>query len=337
MRMTSPNLSDRVAHHRPVVGAGLVAALTAAGCNEINLDGVDHVDAYEQSPWEKVDVLLVVDNSGSMGPYQNKLGDDFGGFFDFFAEGEVDWQLAVTHTDAFAEDFGRIRGPIVTPAGGDPASLFAEVVNLGIEGNGLELGLEGAVQVLEAGRNGFPRDDASVSVIFVSDEEDASPRPVAHYLNRFFDLRGARNRQAFNASALTVTEIADCEPEQFALSAPGTRYVEAAVQTGGITANLCVDDFERIVVDLALTTSAQLNSFPLRARPDLNTLDVYVDRVLQDCTLGDYQYDLLTEDGVQEPIITFPADNLPGPGAGVVFEYRRGNGDPASFCPGGAP
>lgn len=328
MRLRPPSSASALS----VLCAVLGSTVPLAGCNEIAITNVEVTDVFEQSPFEKVDVLLVVDNSGSMEPYQEKLGEDFGGFFDFFEFGEVDWRLAVTHTDSWAYDFGRVRGPIVTADTPDPVAVFREVVNVGNTGGGLEAGLEAAARLLERQDMGFPREDASVSVIFVSDEEDASPRSVSSYVNRFFNLRGQRQRSAFNASALTVTELAGCTPEQFAQSAPGSRYVEVARLTGGITANLCVDDFTPIVRDLALTTSSMQSTFPLKARPDLGTLQVRVQGQEIPCDAGVWTYDLVEHDGAETPAIVFFDDRLPEAAAAIVVEYNRGRGDPADFC-----
>lgn len=314
--------------HLPAV----IITTLLGGCTEFEIRTLEFSELFQQSTFEKVDILLVVDNSGSMAPYQEKLASDFGGFFEYFAEAEVDWRLAVTHTDSRASDFGQIRGPIVTPDVPDPFAQFAEVVNVGDGGGGLEAGLAAAAQLLRNERNGFPRSDASVSVIFVSDEQDASPRSVPEYLNRYYDIRGQRQREAFNASALTVTEIADCDPEQFAASSPGTRYVEVAEQTGGISANLCVDDFAQIVLDLALTTSTMLDTFYLRDTPNLKTLELRLEGELIPCDAGLWTYTLVERDGALSPAITFPVDQLPLPGAEILVEYERGSGDPADFC-----
>lgn len=321
--------------HRAAVW--ITIAIGSGACTEFEITTLEFTDVFQQSPYEKVDVLLVVDNSGSMGPYQEKLGADFGGFFEYFAEGEVDWRLAVTHTDVRAGDFGQIRGPVVTPEAPDPTALFAEVVNVGTEGGGIEAGLAAAARVLESTRNDFPRYDASVSVIFVSDEQDASPQSVASYVNRYFELRGQRSREAFNASALTVSELADCTPEQFEASSPGTRYVEAARLTGGISANLCVDDLSSIVLDLALTTSTLTDTFYLRNKPDLDTLELRVDDVEVPCSEGRWWYTLVERDGAQVPAVVFDRLLLPAPGAEVLVEYEKGTGEPADFCPADAP
>lgn len=313
----------------------LAVAITTfvGGCQDFEIRTLQFTEVYQQSPFEKVDVLLVVDNSGSMEPYQVKLGEDFGAFFQYFAEAEVDWQLAVTHTDALANDYGQIRGPIVTAAAPDPAALFQEVVNVGAEGGGIEAGLAAAARLLEASRSDFPRFDASISVIFVSDEEDASAQSVPSYVQRFYDLRGQRHREAFHASALIVNEIAACTPEQFAASSKGTRYIEVAQLTGGLIANLCADDLTQIGLDLALNTNTQQSVFYMRNKPDLETLSLRIDDVPVPCTDGQWWYDLVEQDGQLAPAIVFDRLRLPLPGAEVLVEYEKGSGEPADFCP----
>jgi hypothetical protein len=315
----------------------LVVCLPTAGCNEFEISVPTFAEVFTQSPWDKVDVLLVVDNSGSMAPYQEKLSTDFGGFFEFFAQGEVDWQLAVVHTDGNDPTLGRIRGPVVTTETLDPEALFAEIVNVGTQGGGLEVGLEAAARALANPSQDFPREDASTSVIFVSDEQDSSPYAVAEYVNDFYELHGQRARHSFNASALTVTELADCTPEQFQASSQGTRYIEAARLTGGITANLCVDDFREIVLQLALTTSTVLDTFYLRDRPDLNTLIVRVEGEEIPCDAGVWTYQLVDREGALRPAIVFSPEHLPAPSAEILAEYQRGNGDVEAFCPEVAP
>jgi len=313
---------------------GIALILLSAGCVEYEVTESETTDVFHQNPWEKVDVLLVVDNSCSMEPYQDKLATDFGDFFEFFADGEVDWQLGVVLTDPIDADFGYIRGPIVTPEVPDPQALFADIVHVGTGGFGIEMGLESARLALTGYNYGFPRDDASVSVIFVSDEQDASPNAVSYYVDAYYEVKGPRARDAFNASALTVEALADCTPEQYMASTPGTRYIEAAERTGGVVANLCIEDFAPIVRDLALTTSAMRDTFFLSHRPNLDTLEVTVgeDDEPVSCAGGAWTYARLLQDGIERPAITFDADHIPPAGERVVARYINGSGSPDGYC-----
>lgn len=303
----------------------------AAACSEYSVTEFEATDLFTQNPWEKVDVLMVVDNSGSMGPYQDKLAEDFGGFFQFFEDGEVDWQIAVVTTDGTEPGLGVIRGPVVTPDAPDPEALFAEVVHAGTNGNGVEMGLEAAKQGLIDHNPAFPRPDSSISVIFVSDEQDASPDSVATYIDDYYSIRGFRARDALHVSALTVTSIADCTPEQFLASTPGTRYIEAAERTGGVVANLCLEDLSSIVIDLALTTSAMRDTFFLTHAPNLDTLEVLVEDEVLSCSDA-WTYMRVEQDGIERPAIVFDPDHIPLVSERIVAQYRYGSGTPEGYC-----
>ncbi len=310
-----------------------LALLTS--CTEYEFNEFENTDIMQQNPWQNVDVLLVVDNSCSMQPYQDKLARDFGVFFDYFEGSEVVWQLAVVTTAADEPTFGRIRGPIVDADHDDPDSLFADVVNVGTNGWGIEAGLEAGLRAVSGINPNFPRDDATLSVIFVSDEEDASPGSVSDYIDGFYDVHGHRNRDAFNASALTVITPASCTPEQLQYSTKGTRYNAVAERTGGVVANLCEEDFGPIISELTLTTSAMRDTFYLSDRPKTETLTLGVGTEMLSCADGSWSYELVGDEGELRPAIVFSQLHIPPPDARIVAHYIRGNGLPSGVCPEG--
>jgi len=108
-----------------------------------------------------------------------------------------------------------------------------------------------------------------------------------------------------------------------------------ARRTAGLVANLCVDDFAPIVLDLALTTSTMLDTFFLRARPDLNTLVLRLEGEVVPCDEGSWWYELVERDGVDTPAIRFDPARLPVAGAEILVEYVRGSGKVEDFCPEG--
>jgi hypothetical protein len=81
--------------------------LSLTACNEHDLDGVAMEGASEQpisfdfAPQNKVDVLIVLDNSGSMGEEQANLASNFGAFVEELEGAGADYRLAVTTTDVF--------------------------------------------------------------------------------------------------------------------------------------------------------------------------------------------------------------------------------------------
>lgn len=324
----------------------LAAAVAVPGCSETGLTTYDVVDVWRQNPPDEVDILMVVDNSCSMAPYQEQLGGKFDQFISWFIEADVDYQVGVVTTDAGSTNpnAGGIVGEVITPDTANPAATFNQIVNVGVAGSGFEQGLEAAKMALtdvktEANVE-FLRDDASLSIIFVSDEEDASPLGVNDYINTFFDIKGARNRDVFNASALAAVDMQACltnpETQQ---STAGTRYADVALQTGGVVGDLCLllnDDqgFEDIVFDLSLASSRLASTYFLSQDPQMSTLKVFVDDDEVPCTDGSWTYDRILNEqtGEIEPAILFATDRLPTVGAQITARYFGGGGAVEDFC-----
>ena len=70
---------------------------------------------------------------------------------------------------------------------------------------------------------GFLREDARLSLVFVSDEEDQSPYPVDFYLNFFVGLKGVRRSHLFSASAIASPDPV-CRTACGDAASPGNRY-----------------------------------------------------------------------------------------------------------------
>lgn len=320
-----------------------VLLASAAGCNDTNFTAFDQVDVWQQNPPDEVDILLVVDNSCSMEPYQTKLGANFTQFISWFIEADVDYQIGVVTTDIIdTRTAGAIQGPIITADTANPEGQFSANVNVGTGGAAFEAGIEAAHMALTTKMNdgtnaGFLRDDASLSIIFVSDEEDSSPYGVNNYINEFVDIKGARNRDVFNASALVVSDYADCTSDQQAVSTIGSRYMDVAQQTGGIVGNLCDNDFESIVFDLSLASTRLRNIYWLSDEPNLTTLEVSIDDEIIPCADGRWSYDEILDESSNEvrPAIVFDPAQMPPVGSKIAARYFAGGADPAEFCQGG--
>ena len=337
----------------------LLATLGLFGCSDYDLTAFEGVDSYNQNPADEVDILLVVDNSCSMSPYQARLGANFSQFISWFIDANVDYQIAVTTTSVIdppppdgtfctQADVNRVPpagqlvdNMIITPATPNPEQVFSDLVNVGICGSGSEMGLEAARLALSepniSGPNfGFLRQEAALSLIFVSDEEDASPLPVADYINALYDVKGQRSRSVFNASALTMIDPAPCVGINTSGSSDGTRYVDVAVQTNGIAANLCDQDFAGIVTDLSLNASRLRDVFFLSGEPSPESLEVSINEVVIPCTEGRWWYDRVVDtDGEAKPAIVFDRTQLPQPDDRIAVRYDFGNGEVELFCTGG--
>lgn len=158
----------------------------------------------------KLDVLFVIDNSGSMSSSQQNLANNFSSFIDRFITKGYDFKIAITTTDAF---YGSQFLNYSPTGNGTPCSLcnvnqakfrtgagsnvfvitsenydlglptekarlkadFAANVMVGTTGSGDERAFSSFQAALESPLNsGFHRPDAFLSIVIVSDEEDFS-------------------------------------------------------------------------------------------------------------------------------------------------------------------
>lgn len=183
-------------------------AMTAVACDKgagsfsILSDNSQFQQAVTFTP-RKLDVLFVVDNSGSMATSQNNLANNFPSFINKFVEKGYDFRIAVTTTDAYYGDQfiatgcslctteqTRFRSGVNPPVyvidrADYDLSLVSEQARLksdftanakvGTTGSGDERAFSSFKAALSSSLNvGFHRPDAFLAVVIVSDEEDFS-------------------------------------------------------------------------------------------------------------------------------------------------------------------
>jgi hypothetical protein len=143
-------------------------------------------DSQPQLTTKAVDILFVVDNSGSMVQEQDKLARNFEAFIKLLRGQDInDFQIGIITTDADSSSGqGKLQGtpriiqyPQMTQD--DITKYFVQNIKVGIGGSPYEKGLESMRLALSpamrSGYNkGFLRDDAVLAIIFIGDEDDCS-------------------------------------------------------------------------------------------------------------------------------------------------------------------
>ncbi|MDX9722879.1 MAG: choice-of-anchor D domain-containing protein [Myxococcota bacterium] len=237
------------------------------------------VDNFRQVSGRKVDVLFVVDNSGSMGDDQQNLADNFTSFIGEALTWGVDFQIGVTTTDDAHEGKLQAQGSyprIIASSEMTAAQVeaaFKGNIKVGDSGSATERGLKAAELALTnpnvtsnvpgdcpgspgysdecstpyscdthdqscGGYNaGFLRDDASLEIIFVTDEQDQSPAVLDYYVDTFKNIKGYQNSSMMHAHAIVGYQDTNgqCSMSGF------ERYTDVADQTNGEVASLCGD------------------------------------------------------------------------------------------------
>lgn len=285
----------------------LCAALLLAACPGTKLRPTlppdVWVDTYDQQSASKVDVLWVVDNSGSMQPHQENLAKNFQEFIDLFSKGAIDFRIAVTTTDIFY-DQGQLKGSpkVLSPATPNLATAFAANIRVGTSGSPYEAGLQAAQMAIERqaqdnapklqaieqcktackgdlncidGCPGqypveFLRPGAYVYLIFVTDEQDRSDQTVRYYWRAFETAMGVGNDGTVTTAAIIGLEGDACD------ATFGSRYLELSNLTGGEVGSICDTSFAKTLRKLATSAVGLKRKFALSRTPNVETLKVAV-------------------------------------------------------------
>lgn len=204
--------------------------MLVTGCGELPAFQVGaKTDYQEQSSnpadFKNLDLLFVVDNSGSMADEQQHLANSFESFIEQFSERDLNFHIGVVSTDIrpgntwTGAQSGSCGRPYQGIFNGGPGTLlskysaykfltpdvpnyinkFKNNVLLGTCGSGREMGIASAHAFLDPARlapggynAGFVRDDAYLAVIIISDEDETRSNDDITYIKQFPTERTAR-------------------------------------------------------------------------------------------------------------------------------------------------
>lgn len=318
-----------------------VLLLALIGCNENGLTRLDQLDEFTQEGTEQVDILFVIDDSRSMASEQEKVAEGFGDFMAAFVDTDLDFQLGVTTTDLddAHEGAGRLVGdPPYLEIADDWQSLMGGRFRVGVEGSDKERGLEAAWRVLngqDPHNDGFLRDEATLAIVFVSDENDCSHEgalteeapgsrcyeydqalvPVTDYISRFRSLKAGQARVI--ASGIVGPDVqAGCDDTW-----PGHRYVTVAEHLDGHIGDICESDYGEMLDAIGSKIVAPATIFPLAELPVEDSLEVEIDGEIVDRDPDTaWDYDL------EDNSVRFDGVYVPPYGTTIKIRYEIAHG-----------
>jgi hypothetical protein len=248
---------------------------------------VSVTETFRQEAAPKVDILWVIDNTGSMSEEQEALAESFAAFIEALEGESILWQLGVITTDVSDDQAGRLQGNpwIITSDAQDPESDFRAASSIGTSGSPPEAGFWATMIALspesrEGPNLGFRRDDAVLHVIVVSDDDDASDDfvdgdPTEAFL-AFAEEERARVGLPVLFSAVAGDTPVGCHGSGGAAQA-AERYARAVEALGGAFESLCSPDFLAIETALGAQSVVWNLEFPLQAEAYQGVLLVSVD------------------------------------------------------------
>lgn len=244
----------------------------------------------------KADVLVVIDNSGSMKTEQANMASRFSTFLDKLSG--LDWQVGIVTTDVSANArlkdgrlvvFTDMPGTYVLNSGMDSAaakSSFGKTIQRSpSEGSSNEQGIAATYRaverafadqsVVENARNRtLFRDDAVLSVIVVTDADETNPNGTQTYnkpdeLRKLVRSKWPNKSFVFHSIIVPINDkvcVAQDGNEQY-----GYTYDSLSQLTGGIRGTVCSTDYGSQLAAIGQATMDQIRSVSLDCAPlDMN-------------------------------------------------------------------
>jgi hypothetical protein len=262
------------------------------------------IERFQAPNVKKIDLLWVIDSSGSMDEEQRRIAGAVARFAEVLETREVDARLAVTTMEMAGEQAGclkQVDGRRWFDIATDPVqevTRFRTAVQVGASDGTVETGLLAGLVAASGDRpcnQGFRRPDASLAFIFVSDEDDQSPmtlgtaRRWARIYNAASHAVVGDDRRALVGAVRGCispdpnpeTPFAELPEEQRrsldTIAVVGQRYRALAATSGGVSVSICAEDFAGPLAQVALAAAGVQQRYRLRLEPDWETLSVQVD------------------------------------------------------------
>lgn len=276
---------------------------------------IDKEETFTQNTKKKgdLDILWVIDNSGSMGDEQDALAYNFDAFISEFLKKDVDFQMAITTTDGTTGRNGKQIGNYKllnsVEAKKNPyvfTNHFKQWVKVGTQGSGREQGLKTSTAFLDRYQSEFIRNDAYFVVVVLSDEEDQSEEKVQKYVDR---LQGVKTNKGMMKVYSIVTKKLIKGKDWETL---GNRYLEATNITGGKSGDIH-EEFHSLLQDMGGSILNLVDNFALAQSPYQNKIKVLVDGQL--LSQG-FSFD------AQSRVLKFDPNNIPREGAKITIRYQ---------------
>lgn len=308
----------------------------------------EHVFQQNKVINNKIDILWVIDNSGSMNNLQNELANNFSAFINDFVTKNFDYKIAVTTTDAWTASsipdasMAKVRDGdgatssgvfYITPDTPDPVGTFVVNVKQGVSGNGDERPFQSMKETLESPLNSdFRRSDAFLAVIIVTDEDDFSANTFdyinedyghaqIHSVQSYVDFldnltNSSVGNQRYSVSGITITE-STCLAENNPWGNIAQRVHSIVDATNGVVGDVCSDNFSQTLNDIQLKINELATQFRIERDLYPETLEVVVDGVtLSENTQNGWSYTVDTK------VLSFHGDAVPEQGAEIKVHYE---------------
>lgn len=237
-------------------------------------------ETFEQNGERLLDILVVVDNSGSMKEEQANLATKIMPLLSSVTQ--TDWRIAVVTTDP-ADTCVRA---LVHKSDADAAAKFSKAVQAGVSGSGNERGVLVAERAISGScerENNWLRPNSTLAVLIVSDEDNCSNGADcagADYAKASFLTDAMARGRVLGSTARAYGLIHHPSQNRSACSTAENSapiYAQVIDATQGTWGSICDSDYSAtlnaISQDIAVTLGKK---FALRRQPKASSVEVKV-------------------------------------------------------------
>jgi len=232
-----------------------------------------------------VDILWVIDTSGSMNIYDDELLAGIEAMINALpASG---WRLAMTSNDPASASI-ESQFPLVPGDDAEDAKDMYEAMGRGHREEGLDAAYEYLVNNSYA--QTWLRPDAALLIVQVSDEEDQSDDHFANVddFKTWYSVQ--RNGSAFISSIVTQdASVSVCERTPSSMNV-GDRYMEATNYFSGVIVDICAEDWSPGVADASNQLEPH-DDWELTHEPIEDSIRVFINQQLN----WDWYYDAASQ------------------------------------------
>lgn len=232
----------------------------------------------------KVDILFVIDNSGSMQYEQQSMASRVRNFLDVVKG--LDWQIAVTTTDPNHATLGDGRlVPLANMSNSyilkssmddmNARSILGNTLQRSEVGSPLEQGIYVTYRAIErslasaGGNTNFIRQDAALAVVLISDEDESANGPKNDPANFLKYIQSTFNGQKPVSFHSIIARPGDqvCLGPGGQGAVPGYRYEQLSKLTGGVIGDVCATDYGAQLNGIGEGVKKTLKSITLSCAP----------------------------------------------------------------------
>ena len=270
-----------------------------------------YTQTWQQEEIPVLDVLWVIDNSGSMNQFQTSLSTNISSFMSAFSQTGADYNMGVITTDRW------MISTILTPMTPNVEQELGNLVIQGTYGSGMEKGIEMSYRALSSSTSAGPgsafwRDGATLVVIYVSDEQDWSNPGWSNYTTFFDTLKPAGQFIPYGV----ISDVpGGCQYQTFNGSMrslqPGLGYWDLIDYYNGTWYSICATDWGVQLQNLAGEVTGRRMFALDESDPIINTIEVYVNGQ----TTSMWEYDEASNS------VIFAEGHVPEEGQTIRIDY----------------